>query len=449
MFTRKTPFVALRGVHLDLKGHPPTARRLLELLDVFKALRINAVLAEYNAMYPWSQKAFRRPGAYSPATIERFLDKAAGLGIEIIPKVQCLAHSEMVLRHARFRPLREVPDSPAQLCPRNPGSREIVHRLIADVLQTHRGRIRHFHLGGDEAGDLGSCPKCRAYAGRHGKAGLYLQHVTPLLERLTAEGLRAILWDDMMRAWPLSSLRALGRKADLMGWSYAPDPFGGGRRAGPLQRYLRAGVTVWGASAYKGADGPEADRPDLEARLANNLAWAKAARRLGLKGVVQTAWSRYSDLIVQCEGIEASMDSLALCSAVLWDGRLPKDPAGTGSRFLRRGKLKALAGGRSLEIIAVSENIAQWRQSAMKAFTNILRNHPFHGEPDRINPAATRRSRERLVHLVRSAERGLFVEWKRLHKGLGPEAALNSYVRNRLTPFKELCSRLGKGRSGG
>ena len=66
----------------------------------------------------------------------------------------------------------------------------------------------------------------------------------------------------------LAALKKLSAKADLMAWSYAADPFAGLKRS-TLDRFKSAGVRVWGASAFKGGDGPLVDLPDVTARARN------------------------------------------------------------------------------------------------------------------------------------------------------------------------------------
>lgn len=46
LFDRKTPVVNNRGIHLDLKGLPPTFNRLMEIVDFCGFLRINFILFE-------------------------------------------------------------------------------------------------------------------------------------------------------------------------------------------------------------------------------------------------------------------------------------------------------------------------------------------------------------------------------------------------------------------
>jgi len=67
LFTAATPVVPKRGIQLDLTGVPPTAERLLELLELFAAARYNVVLVQWEDSFPWTvDERFRSPTAYSP-----------------------------------------------------------------------------------------------------------------------------------------------------------------------------------------------------------------------------------------------------------------------------------------------------------------------------------------------------------------------------------------------
>ena len=43
LFHRPSPVIGTRCIHLDLKGMPPTAERLVEPFEIFAELRINAL----------------------------------------------------------------------------------------------------------------------------------------------------------------------------------------------------------------------------------------------------------------------------------------------------------------------------------------------------------------------------------------------------------------------
>ena len=322
---RKTS-IGIRGVHLDLKGLPPTPARLLKLLDLFAAARFNCVLVEWEDAFPWEvDRRLRSPTAYTPQLIDDFHARARELGLSVIPLVQTLGHMETPLRFEDRRAMREVPERCDAINPLAPGARDLVQAIIDDVV-ARSAPITHFHLGGDEHWTFGTHPDTRAYIEKHGKAALYLHFVEPLLDKLLARGIRPILWHDMVHDWDAESLIRLSRKADLMFWAYHghPDTAGGAHNTRVLERFCRAGVNMWGACAYKGADSRgDAELPDGPARVANAVAWADLARRFNLQGLIATGWSRYATSRLQCEPIDGALDVLVEVAHVLHDGEPP------------------------------------------------------------------------------------------------------------------------------
>ena len=324
LFVSESPAVAVRGLHLDLKGVPPAPKRLGGLLKVIAAARYNALLVEWEDMFPWTvDERFRCETAYTPQQVRDFATAAGDLGLEIIPLVQCLGHMETPLSVSGYESLREVSCFSDCLNPLAGGARELVEKMVLDVLALLPG-VKRFHLGGDEAWRFGSHTDTKAFIARHGKAALYLHHVEPLLDLLAARGIRPILWSDMMHDWPAKGLQAIAKKADLCPWGYGghPDEWTQHHSASRyIARFHENGVALWGACAYKGADGHDADLPRLDAREANSLAWAQVAQRYGMKGVFATAWSRYSTHRMQNEPIDGCLDALVICGAALHEGK--------------------------------------------------------------------------------------------------------------------------------
>lgn len=438
-FTRRHPVVPLRGVHLDLKGNPPSPARLLSLLDVFETLRLNVVLVEWEDAFPWRRyPALKSPTAYAPDLVRRFLDRAAGRGINVIPLVQCFGHAENALRLPRFRRLREVPDNVAEFCASHPGSARLVIDLVDDVITACDGRTGHFHLGGDEAWHMGSCARCRRAVSKEGKAAVYLRHVRPILDHLNDRGIRPILWDDMMRGWDEAALREIGAQADLMAWSYGARPVGareGFLHEGHLAKYARAGATVWAASAYKGGDGPCRDVPDAAARAANNAGWAAIAHRHRLTGMVATAWSRYNTFMAPCETIEASLHTLAIAAAAMWDGRVPREPEREARALLKR-RLGRRAFARFEACHRSAAALGEWSRGWHEwLWEDRERVAQLAGEPERRNPGALRHLDAQMARqLPAGRRRGR--EFVTAHRGLIPDRWLRAYAASRLLPLQ-------------
>jgi hexosaminidase len=327
IFQLDTPVFEKRAVHFDLKGLPPNPDRLLEWLHIAAAARYNVVLVEWEDTFPWAfDERVRGKLCYTPETIREFHKTADTLGIEVIPLVQSLGHMEMILRHTGYEHLREVPTRGDAISPLAPGGRELILSMIDEVLEL-TPNLQHFHLGGDEAWCFGSHPDTKAFIEKHGKAELFLNHYRPLLDHLISRGIRPILWHDMMHKWDTDALRDIGGKADLMAWGYQghPDTTDTHFATRYLERFVEAGVSVWGSTAFRGGDGFDLDVPDPTARRDNAEGWVTVGSRLGFKGIIATGWSRYCSDGIQCYPFEAALDMLAMQGVLLHDGQAPAD----------------------------------------------------------------------------------------------------------------------------
>jgi len=171
-----------------------------------------------------------------------------------------------------YEALREVSDNSSGVNPLAPGARDLIHRMVNDVL-TLLPDAQHFHLGGDEARTLGQHPDTQAFIKARGKGALYLQHVGPILDTLNAREVGPILWHDMMIDWDGEALKSLAARCDLMTWGYSGNPDTTKRHYNTkyIQRFRDHGIVQWGATAFKGCEGDTlerhtADRPVISER---------------------------------------------------------------------------------------------------------------------------------------------------------------------------------------
>jgi hexosaminidase len=440
LFRNERPIVAKRGVHLDLKGLPPTADRFVELLSVFAAARYNVVLIEWEDSFPWAvDERFRSETAYTPDDILHFRKTACDLGLELIPLVQCLGHTETPLSVPGYEQLREIPDDSSVLNPLAAGARDLIQEMVDDVLNLMPD-VRHFHLGGDEAWTMGKHPDTKAYIDEHGKGALYLQHVEPILDSLNARGVRPILWHDMMINWDSDALKSLAGKCDLLTWGYSghPDTTNHHFNTKYIKRFHDHGITQWGGTAYKGADGHNGDLPNIGQREENAQAWADIAQRFGYVGVIATAWSRYTTNSVLCEPIDAALDSLVNIGVILHDGRPPDggiEPCIAALEELgERDRFEACK--------AAMEHLAEVRRRGWQAVQS-LREQMVLSRTDARRSTSGRKSRglERLGNMLKESE-GIAEEVRRVFAKFVEPIWIKEYLNTRLTPLRDELSAL-------
>ncbi|MGI6542055.1 MAG: family 20 glycosylhydrolase [Limnochordia bacterium] len=436
VFTRMEPVIGIRCLHLDLKGQPPTPQRLLSLLELLAKARYNAVLVEWEDMFPWTcDERFRCETAYKPEEVKAFVAKAKELGIDIIPLVQCLGHLETPLKFPEYAHLREVPDRPDVLNPLAEGARDLVMRMVDDVLALMPD-IKYLHLGGDEAWTFGTHPDTKAYIEAHGKGALYMHHVEPILDHLSAQGIRPILWHDMMTHWDDASLDHLKGKADLCVWGYqgSPKTVASTRHfhISHIQRFAEHGVSLWGGTAYKGADGLDAEVPNPEIRAFNIKAWTDTATEYNMKGVVATAWSRYNTMVTQCEPIDASLDMLVLAGLVMYNGEQPENVQDAIATVLQEaGELERFRA--CYEPVAELGRLKKiaWDQVRLARIADAC----FKLDPDRADPPAMQRRISDLNRLVERMEE----QAKRIEEsftGLVPDIWIKRFCGDRIESLR-------------
>ncbi len=184
-----------RGIHWDLKGYQPKFSVLLDEFRRLAAYKINLVLLELEDKYDYrSAPEVGVPGAYTFEQMRVLSRHAAALGIAIVPKLQCLGHVDYLLKHERYRRLREA-GHPFQYCPRSEEVFELWQAMALELMECFAEHDESFHIGADETGNLGECAECE----KHSKADSYVFHVDRCLDAIAGHGRTPVMWDDILR----------------------------------------------------------------------------------------------------------------------------------------------------------------------------------------------------------------------------------------------------------
>ncbi len=217
------PDLALRGVHLDLKGCFPTYAYLESFVRRLGAFKINTILIEYEDKFPYRRHPrIALDYALTGVQIRGLASIAARNHIQIIPLLQCLGHVEYILKHKEYAGLRELPEEVSQYCPSNPASFTLFTELADEIMEAHP-ESRYFHIGGDETRLLGACPKCKRIAAEKGATGLYVDWLSRTIAHVKSRGKIPIMWDDILRHNTDSiAIDRLPRDVVLMYWKYGP-----------------------------------------------------------------------------------------------------------------------------------------------------------------------------------------------------------------------------------
>lgn len=215
------PALAVRGVHLDLKGGTPTIEYLHSVVDRLSSLKINTVMVEYEDKLRYDRHpAIASQSAFSKDEIRNFVEHARELHVEVMPLLQCLGHVEYILKRPEYAAYRESADHVQQWCPENPATFELFTGLADELLELHPHSL-YFHIGGDEARQIGECPECAARVAKVGRHRFYLEWVKRICEYVISRGKIPVLWDDMLARHEPELIDELPAEAILMYWNYS------------------------------------------------------------------------------------------------------------------------------------------------------------------------------------------------------------------------------------
>ena len=135
---------------------------------------------------------------------------------------------------------------------------------------------------------------------------------------------KPIIWDDMIRKWPVHKMKTFSQLVVPMVSGYTTNVENESPHVS-WDRYDEAFESIWIASSYKGVTRPWTNLAPAKYHIDNNLSWLKIAMDLKLKnikilGITLAGWSRYDHYAPLTELFPVSVPSLALSLAVLKQG---------------------------------------------------------------------------------------------------------------------------------
>lgn len=347
------PDTRLRAMNYDLRQTFSKPELLVRYLADFSNYKINAVLIEYEDKFPFRKypELTHLQHALNPEQLEALLGAAKEHFIEIIPLQQSFGHLEYVLRHDRWRHLRETESSTGEICPSRPESYQLITDLLEEMMEAHPDSP-YIHLGCDEVYSLCECAQCReAFGGIRERA--FIAFLNRLIEFTSSRGRTPVFWHDMLDKCPPEELAKLDPRSVAMIWIY------NGRNieaevSGLADKFRALGIEVMGAPAVRSFDSAEHQNyPVLDNRTDNLRQWAEAAGRLHLDCVVATNWTGPFSLGVPYGIFETTWYPMLLHTELAWNRKA--DTETFIDRFLERfhgipaGKAHELQGRYRLE----------------------------------------------------------------------------------------------------
>ncbi|XP_075421814.1 hexosaminidase D isoform X2 [Ascaphus truei] len=330
--------VQMKLVHLDLKGAAPKVSYYGEIFPLLAKLGANGVLIEYEDMFPFSGEleVLKSPYAYSEADIEKIQHLADINKLEVVPLVQTFGHMEYVLKHDKYRGMREVERYPNSLNPHAVETLPLVKMILNQVLDKHP-MCKWVHIGADEVYHLGEGQDSKTWLNNNkGDVGkMFLSHVKEVGGFLQTQypDKQQLMWDDMLRKLSVDSIKASGisQYVSPVLWIYKPE-FDIAQTEKFISKYQDSEFSaVWFASAFKGASGPAQIWTPIGMHMKNHQRWKQVIDamsrfpKIRYQGIILTGWQRYDHYSVLCELLPVGIPSLAVSLQTLQHGTFTEE----------------------------------------------------------------------------------------------------------------------------
>ncbi|WP_210405030.1 beta-N-acetylhexosaminidase [Pedobacter sp. G11] len=275
----------VKGFHLDLRIQVMKMPALKEFATKLSKNGINTLVMEWEASYPYQKhRIITGRYAYTREEIKSFVAYCKKLGIDVVPLQQSFGHVEYILRHYRYKELREDQKDFSQVNPlREEGCKALFTDLFQDMISTHDSP--YIHIGGDETYLLGRSEESKKKVAAVGKGRLYGDYLKMLCDVVVGLGKKPIVWADIALNYP-DALKGLPKETIFVDWNYgwALDRFG------DHQKLVKSGFEIWGSPAIR-SHPDNYFLTDWIKHLNNITSFIPQAKQLGYQGIVMTSWS--------------------------------------------------------------------------------------------------------------------------------------------------------------
>jgi hypothetical protein len=210
----------MKGFHIDMNGLLYKKEYLKQWLTKLAADGYDTILWELENGVQWNTcPESNDSDALSKIDFKEILKHAKEIGLESIPLLQTIGHAEYVLKNKEYHYLAENIAEQRQYCPLNPDTLGFIHQWIHEYLELF-GSIRFFHIGADEAYDLGFCPKCQKKAQESSLSELYIDYINAVIKPILNKNITPIVWGDMILHHH-EALSKLDKRIMIYDWMYA------------------------------------------------------------------------------------------------------------------------------------------------------------------------------------------------------------------------------------
>ncbi len=183
------PSLKYRSIHIDVKHHTEKKEYYFKLIDELASIKINGIIIEFEDKLGYERRPIvAAPDSYSISWWKSLSEYANERNIKISPLIQGLGHASFILKHDKYKKLRDVYDDDWAFNPLDPETYEVQFDLYKDAIDaTPYGQ--YLHVGGDEVKVID----------RNGKKGFELNLIwlNKVSEFAKQNNRIPIFWDDM------------------------------------------------------------------------------------------------------------------------------------------------------------------------------------------------------------------------------------------------------------
>ena len=183
------PSLKYRSIHIDVKHHTEKKDYYFKLIDELASIKINGIIIEFEDKLGYERRpTIAAPDSYSISWWKSLSEYANERNIKISPLIQGLGHASFILKHDKYKGLRDVSDDDWAFNPLDPDTYNVQFDLYKDAMEaTPYGQF--LHVGGDEVRVID----------RDGKKGFELNLIwlNKVSEFAKQNNRTPIFWDDM------------------------------------------------------------------------------------------------------------------------------------------------------------------------------------------------------------------------------------------------------------
>ncbi len=299
------PLLSYRAIHLDIKHHLEKLEYYYKLLDKLASYKVNAIIVEMEDKIKYKrQPIVASSDAISIEEWKKLSNYAKERNIEISPLIQGLGHASFVLKHEKYKSLRDDPNSDWAFNPLDPKTYEVQFDLYLDAIEaTPHGK--YLHIGGDEVHTTGRgseksplelqliwLDKVCKFAEEHGRTPIFWDDM-PLKHAGVYEAMfnTELTQKEVDEIWNknehklLEFLDQFPKNCIYMRWNYNSSQAIGNSKA--MEWFRKNGLQVMGATAGQTR---WVLMPQNESNMDNIKAFALSSIENGLNGLLLTLW---------------------------------------------------------------------------------------------------------------------------------------------------------------